>query len=282
METFDLHMHTTHSDGLYPTEAVIQHAASLGLTGIAITDHNVLGGAKEAREIAPRYGLEWIPAVEIDSYWTARKTQVDLLGYFIDVDNVALQQHLQRAVNGNNETIRAYCHDLTQAGYPISFEEVEALNPNMLMVAGIVEVMVNKGIAPTFEDGVPILRKNIQQVRPWPTTMEENIAAIHAAGGVAVLAHPCLVPGDAEGEWLPQQAVESLVSMGLDGIEIYHTEMNDSAKAHFLAIAQQLNLPISGGSDEHGRNGFLLMGKQPVTREMVENLRAKSRNWSLK
>lgn len=278
MSKYDLHLHTTYSDGRCSPEVVVKHAASLGLTGIAITDHNSTKGAVEATPIAAQHTLELIPAVEMDGLWEERNTLIDVLGYFINLEHAPLQAHFKAALDYNDERLRAYCQNLTDAGYSISLEELQAVNPHMLADPTILDIWIKNGIVPDWNSGVTVYRQHVKPLRQWKHTVEENIAAIHAAGGIAILAHPCHITADED--WLPAEAIKTLLEWGLDGIEIYHSAMTDSAKAHYLALAKQFNLPISGGSDDHGKHNFDLMGKQPVTREMVDILRQTSQKYS--
>ena len=99
------------------------------------------------------------------------------------------------------------------------------------------------------------------------------IATLHAAGGVAVLAHPSAITDGGRG-WIGAEHVAHLVEAGLDGLEIYHHRLNDPARQHFLALAHRFGLLVSGGSDEHGwRKPFERFGQEAVTAEMVEALR---------
>ena len=102
------------------------------------------------------------------------------------------------------------------------------------------------------------------------------IAALHAAGGVAVLAHPTVIKGEGGG-WIGADEVARLVAAGLDGLEIYHHRLDEAARKHFLALAEQFGLVVTGGSDEHGwYKPFQRFGQEPVTPAMVEALRARS------
>ncbi len=113
-----------------------------------------------------------------------------------------------------------------------------------------------------------------RQVRLCRTPIDQAIAAIHAAGGLAVLAHPAAIP------WrdgpLQAEHVAELVEVGLDGIEIYHFRLDAEARRHFLELAGQFDLVVTGGSDMHGwPTGFDRMGQEPVTPDMVEALRTR-------
>jgi predicted metal-dependent phosphoesterase TrpH len=109
-------------------------------------------------------------------------------------------------------------------------------------------------------------------------TLADQVEVIHAAGGVAVLAHPLY---RCAGELLTADHITALVEMGIDGLEVYHRYMDEQARAHFQALADQFKLLVTGGSDEHGWSPDLpLLGTAPVTRAMVEALRAAARKRS--
>jgi predicted metal-dependent phosphoesterase TrpH len=89
-----------------------------------------------------------------------------------------------------------------------------------------------------------------KEVRKSPFRIEQNIASIHAAGGLAILAHPILV--DCGDGWLQAEQVRRLKDMRLDGLEVYHPRIDAKTRAHFHGMAGQFDLAETGGSDEHG------------------------------
>jgi 3',5'-nucleoside bisphosphate phosphatase len=114
-------------------------------------------------------------------------------------------------------------------------------------------------------------------IRPSRFRVNEIIATIHAAGGVAILAHPTVI--QCSGRRLDAAQIGMLVQIGLDGIEVYHHRLNAVARQYYLRLSHQYNLAVSGGSDEHGwPDGFPHLGSQAVTGAMVNELRLRARS----
>ncbi len=272
-------MHSTYSDGAFTPEALLHVAYDRDLSVVAITDHDNARGARVAIPVAQRLGLELIPAIEFTGRWDDCSrpgwgNDVDILGYFIDLENSTFKQMEQGALDNIRDRIEECCARLTAAGYPVTLDEVLALNPYYPGARQLRKVLENKGYAADEAELIKLFAAQWPHVSLSRYTIADQIATIHAAGGVAVLAHP---HGITCGEGLiSEDRLVAVCEMGLDGIEIYHRNMNEAARAHFLPMAERFGLLISGGSDEHGFTPDLgYMGKQPVTREMVEALRAR-------
>ncbi len=273
----DLHMHSYYSDGGTSPERVIRHAAGIGLEVVALTDHDTMAGVPEAQTAAGQLGIELIPAVELTTHWQTNGWAggVDLLAYFVQRTDPAFQSLLEGAQADLRARISATCARLTVAGYPVTFDEVLAQNPRHPGGVAVVKALVEKGYAPTFDDGLSVFFDAWRQVPPGALTIEDAIHAAHAAGGVAVLAHPVRIP--LHDGLLAAEDIAPLVEAGLDGIEVSHHTADAEAREHFRQVARTLDLLESGGSDEHGWNGtFRRMGTQPVTCEMVDALRARA------
>lgn len=275
----DLHLHTFYSDGQASPAKVLEHAADIGLKTVAITDHDNARGAREALPIAARLGLELIPAIEFTSRWEPNQgDDVDVLGYFINLDDPALQGVEQAALGDMHARIADCCARLSADGYPITLDHVFAENPRYAGALQLTFALRRQGHADGWYSSFALFIAYWKQVRRSKLTLEQAIAAIHAAGGVAVLAHPVTVECD-EG-WLKAKHIAVLVEMGLDGLEIYHHRLGAEARAHFVALARQFDLLITGGSDEHGwRPGFPRMGSEPVTPDMVQALANRARHY---
>jgi len=275
----ELHMHSTYSDGSISPAGLLQHAVNIGLSVVAITDHDNARGAREAIPVAQELGLECIPAIEFTGRWDDCFRpdwggDVDVLGYFVDLENPQFKAMEQATLDDIHGRIEECCARLTAAGYPVSMEDVFAENPRYGGARQLRLALQHKGYADSYDASVQLFTEHWQHVRLSSFTIEEHIAAIQAAGGVAVMAHPV---GVRCGEgWLTADRMARVVEIGMDGIEVYHRSMNAEARAYFLDLALQFDLLISGGSDEHGWSPDLpYMGTEPVTREMVEALRAR-------
>ncbi len=274
-------MHTCFSDGKYwPSELLIK-AAEAGLKTIAITDHDNANGARQARLQAGAMGLELVPGIEITTTWSSLElppgeTDVDLLGYFVDFDSPAFQAMEKARTDDIRQRLADCCACLTAAGFPLTLADVLAKNPNYPNLTATIFAAQAKGYAPTWEVGHRLVMESWRQVRPArDAEIGAMIECIHAAGGAAVLAHPAAIarPGGLIGA--PQ--VAELAALGLDGLEVYHHRNDETTRRQLLALAQQFNLAVSGGSDEHGWWKSRL-GTQPVTQGMLEALRSRAKS----
>ncbi|NLF74475.1 MAG: PHP domain-containing protein [Chloroflexi bacterium] len=275
----ELHMHSTYSDGSVTPEGLLEHAQQIGLSVVAITDHDNAHGSRAAVPAAARLGIELIPAIELtgrwdDCYRPGWGGDVDILGYFVDLDDPHFRRVEQATLDDIQGRIEACCARLTAAGYPVTMDDVFAQNPRYGGARQLRQALQARGYVDNYDESIELFTEHWQHVRLSCFTIEEHIATIRAAGGVAVLAHP---QGIRCGEgWIGADRLARVVEMGIDGIEIYHRHMDEAARAHFMPLAEQFSLLISGGSDEHGFSPDLPhMGGQPVTRAMVEGLRAR-------
>lgn len=277
----ELHMHSTFSDGSVEPHRMVMQAAEHGLAVIAITDHDTACGARLAARPARHLGLELIPAIEFTARWEACRRpgwtgDVDVLGYFVDLDDPAFQVAEALAMSDITGRVADCCASLSAAGYALTLEELYARNPHYAGMRSMREVLVQKGYAPSEAEAGRLVHEHWQRVRPCGVSLEGQIETIHRAGGVAILAHPGYIRCD--GEPLQARHVAELSALGLDGLEVFHRSHDAATRAHHLALAEQFGLLVSGGSDEHGWSLDLpLLGTEPVTRAMVEALRARHR-----
>ncbi len=284
MPLVDLHIHTWFSDGKFSPEQILERAGELGLRAIAFTDHDNANAARHAQGLAPGTmspGIEVIPAVEFTTTWPGLDVlpggnDVDLLAYFIDLDSEELKT-LERAEQLDiGQRIAACCERLTEAGYPVAMDEVWAENRRFPSLHSLISVILQKAYAGSWDSGVQLMFKAYNEVRPCSKDIGSVITTIHAAGGIAVLAHPGAI--DRQGGLVGAGQVGELARLGLDGIEVYHFRNDDAARQRLLSLAHQFNLVVSGGSDLHGwGNVFDRLGTQPLTMDMLEALRARQR-----
>ncbi len=280
LSAIDLHTHTYYSDGRASPAELVGYAARLGIHTLAITDHDNARGAREVREIAANLGVTLVPAVELTCRWDASgappcDSDIDLLGYYVDIDSPAFLQLEQAALADMRRRIEARCKLLAGAGCPVSLADVLAQNPRYIGAMPLVDALVARGCARNFREGLRLLDSHRDGVPVCSLTIDRAIEALRALGGVAVLAHPSLVRW--RGGLLDAKAVGRLVEMGLDGLEIYHHRLDAAAREHFLGLARRYDLLVTGGSDEHGwPAGLDRLGSQAVTRSMLAALAARA------
>ncbi len=284
MQTVDLHIHTYFSDGKFSPEQILERAEEMGLRAIAFTDHDNANAARHVQALAPGTapsGIEIIPAVEFTTTWPGLDvlpggSDVDLLAYFVDLDCEELKT-LERAEQQDiGQRIAACCERLTEAGYPLAMDEVWAENRRFPSLHSLISVILQKAYADAWDAGVRLMFRAYSKVHPCNLDIGSVITTIHAAGGIAVLAHPGAI--DRQGGMVGAGQVGELAKLGLDGIEVYHFRNDNAARQSLLSLARQFNLVVSGGSDLHGwGNDFDRLGTQPVTMDTLEALRARRR-----
>lgn len=242
----DLHLHSTASDGSLSPSALAWAARSGGLDVIAIADHDTTAGIREAVQSMPG-NLHVIPAVELSCTYVER--EVHILGYFIDPDFPDLLRYADGAVNLRVDRMNAMLARLADLRIHITLDEVIAAAEPGTRVLGrphLARALLKRGFVTTVAEAFD---RFIGDQGPAfvPTRMLEPCEAIqliHAAGGIAVWAHP---RSDAF-----LRDADTYVGWGLDGIECYRPRSTPQEIAQFEEYAHRNGLLLSGGSDWHG------------------------------
>lgn len=213
---------------------------------IAIADHDTIGGVADAR-IAAEGSVHVIPALELSTYDAGAEYHV--LGYFVDTANATLVAHGARAAGARETRMHDMLERLGALGVDIAFEDVLAAagpRPESLGRPHLARALHQRGHVATISEAFD---RFIGDQGPAfvPTALispYEAIDIIHAAGGVAVWAHP---RADAL-----QTALPALVAHGLDGIECYRPRLTHADTERISGIAASAGLFVTGGSDWHG------------------------------
>jgi predicted metal-dependent phosphoesterase TrpH len=267
----DLHTHTTASDGLLDAPALVAAAAAAGVGLLAVADHDSTGAVDEAMAAGRRLGVEVWPAVELSCDVDAG--EVHILGYFVDHHLDWLKVLLGRLREGRALRAARMVARLADLGAPIDFSRVESFaaggaigRPHV--ARALVEAGWVKDPAEAFDRFIG--RGGPAYVERVKVTPAEAVAVIRAAGGLAVFAHPGWAGRD---EW-----ITDLVPAGLDGIEVYYPDHAHETIQHYLALAREHGLLVTGGTDFHG--GALAtrvpVGSQYVPEEIIPPLRERA------
>lgn len=252
MKLIDLHTHSLCSDGAQTPADVVRTAKAAGLSAIALSDHDSIEGVQEAMDEGSRLGVEVIPAVELSAQ---SDTELHILGYFIDIHNKRLNDAMAYALRVRDERQEETCRKLNEQGFSITMDELreEAHGNPVLCRAHFAQIMVRKGYAASVQEAfskylsVGCYAYSNRQALTGP----EAVSLIREAGGIAVAAHLHLIkmPDDPLREYL-----RSLIPYGLDGVEGYYTDYTPDMEQRYRAMAKELGLTISGGTDYHGAN----------------------------
>lgn len=241
----DLHVHTTASDGSVKPARVARMAAAGGIAVLAVADHDTVGGVQEAIDAAPA-GLRVVPAIEISC--DRDDLHLHLLGYFIDPTHPALLTHTRRVLELREERMRAMIARLAGLGIPVDFDAVrlEAGDDAVLGRPHLARTLVATGAVPTVGRAFELYLSD--RAPAWvpmrAVTLADACAIVHAAGGVAVWAHPAAAELDAH--------LDAFIEQGIDGVECVRSRATPVEVEHALALTRARSLIPTGGSDWHG------------------------------
>ena len=246
----DLHMHSTASDGVFSPEELMDLAAGAGLTLVALTDHDSVAGIGAAREAARRHGMQVIPGVELSC---GGEKEIHVLGYGIDPADEGLLRFCQEHHREREERAERMVRQLGEHGMTITLARVRELARGVIARPHIARALVEAGYASSVSDAFDrfLLPGKCGYVPKANVAVAEAAALIHRAGGVAVLAHPMKLK---MGELALSSVVREWAAQGLDGLEVYHPSAQANHAARLCALARELGLLVTAGSDYHGES----------------------------
>lgn len=273
----DLHAHTTESDGSFTPEELILEAKRVGLSAIAITDHDSISGIKKAAPIAAECDIELIPGVELSTDYNGK--EVHVVGLFIDIENKYFLRKIKEFKENRDNRNAIMVENLQKEGFSITMEDLMAENPDCVITrANIARFLYEHGMIPTIQTAFEkYIGDNCKcYVNRFKITPMDGVRLIKEAGGTAILAHPLLYHmSDAT----LQKMVDEMKEAGLDGIEAIYCTYTPSEERQMKKFAQENHLLISGGSDFHGTTKPNLnlgtgYGKLYIPYEVLENIKA--------
>lgn len=242
----DLHIHSTASDGSLSPSAVVWAARAGGLDIIAIADHDTVAGIAEARA-ASQDRVHIIPALEFST--THDCGEVHILGYFIDPAFPDLLTYTFDAIEKRRERVRGMLARLTPYGITITLDEVVQLaEPGVRMLGRphIARALVRRGVVQTVSEAFDrFLGDSAPAFLPTELISPRNaIDLIHAAGGLAIWAHPRIN--------ILEREIDRFVDWGLDGLECYRPNASAGDMRFIETLSKRRELMLTGGSDWHG------------------------------
>lgn len=248
----DLHTHSTESDGTLTPEALIQLAADTGLSAIALTDHDTVGGLEKAEATAKALGIELVPGIELSTDYNG--TEVHMLGFYVDNTNSAFLAKLQEFIDSRNTRNEKMAFLLQKEGFDITLEKLHQEYPKSVITrAHFARYLVEHGF---IKDRDTVFRKYLGDncrcyVPREKITPFEAIDLIRLGGGLSFFAHPVLCHMNHD---RLRFFVRDLKEAGLTGMEAIYSMNTPGDERNMKKLANEFDLLISGGSDFHGEN----------------------------
>ena len=273
----DLHTHTTFSDGSQTPAELVEEAAAIGLTAIAVTDHDTVDGLPQALAAGERLGVDVVPGVEINLEHD--QVTMDMLGYFLaGMPTEELLAELAELRVYREERNARMVARLAELGLPLDPEDLAAASENGAVGRPhIGEAMVRRGYVRSISEAFKLyLRRGAPAwVDRRRLALGRALKLLRASGALPVLAHPGIIRTDAAGL---NAIVRDAARGGMAGIECYYPLHDEGTVARCLGLAGKYALVPTGGSDYHGtvkpkaRLGVASLG-EPVPDEVLADLR---------
>jgi predicted metal-dependent phosphoesterase TrpH len=260
--TYDLHTHSTASDGAYAPAELVEQAAAAGITGLALTDHDSTAGLAEAQAAAATLGVRLIPAVEISATW--QNKTIHIVGLNISPECELLRQGLARLQATRHERAQEMSRRLAKYGIPGVFEAVQTMaGDGMITRTHFAKHLAGLGLAGSVRDAFD---RYLTHGKPgyvstrW-AEMEEAVTWIRTAGGAAVLAHPQRYK--LTGSWL-RRLLSEFREAGGAGLEVVSGTASPGDVQSSAEYARRFDLLASCGSDFHSPdNNWSKLGRLP-------------------
>lgn len=268
---FDLHVHTTYSDGLLSPKEVVDLARRKGLNGIAITDHDTVEGINSALKVNKGFkDFYLIPGIEFGTIF--EDEEVHLLGYFIDYTSKRLLEATELLKKNRIKRGIKIIEKINSLGMKLSIDEVKKFTKeDYIGRPHIGRALLQKGYVESMEEAFEkfLNKGKPAYVQRETLTLKETIDLIHEVNGIAILAHPGLLRD--------KDIVNRCIQLGIDGLEAIHSKHKEEDVKMYIQLADINNLIITGGSDCHGKivNGDYLMGKYYVNVNYIPKMKGR-------
>ena len=253
MQLCDLHVHSNYSDGTLTPAQIVREAQTLGLSAVALTDHNTVAGLSDFLRAAEGTSLEAVPGIEFSTDYL--DVELHILGLFVqerhyDAITRITDEMQQRKMQSNLDLIAA----LNQAGYAVDYHKIKASmpagEPNRALIAA---ELTHLGYTPDIQSAFKTLlgAKCGYYHPPKRIDVFELIEFLRSIGTVPVLAYPFLNLKEPEAL---RKFLAPAKECGLVGMEVLYSKFTRSQTAEAMSIADEFGLLYSGGSDFHGEN----------------------------
>lgn len=259
---YDLHSHTTASDGCLTPEALVHRAVEMRVGTLAITDHDTTAAIAPAREEISRSGLalNLIPGVEISTVW--ENHEIHIVGLNIDITHPLMCEFLAQQTERRNQRAQLIAEILEKAQIPGALEGAQQLAQGGAVTRGhFARFLVECGKASSMADVFKkyLARGKTGYVPPQWCTIEQAIDVIHHSGGKAVLAHPGRY--NLSAKWLKRLVAHFAEHHG-DAMEVAQCQQSPNERTQLATLARQHHLWASQGSDFHQPCPWIELGRK--------------------
>ncbi len=274
----DLHTHSTASDGLLTPSELVEQAVSLGLSTLALTDHDTVSGVEEAWATARRAGIAFIPGVELSTNYP--EGECHILGYFLDYHSPALAEALHQFRESRLLRGQRMVNRLSALGLRVTWEQVVRLAQGGIVTrAHVAQALLDAGLIASRQEAFDryIGLGGPAYVSRFKLSPEDAVRLIRQFHGVPVLAHPTYAAP--ERDWaadltalIPWPFLERLKEAGLLGIEAHYGDYSEDLVSRLTSLAEHYGLIVTGGSDFHGHDHGPVLGHIPLPVDAVSHL----------
>lgn len=259
---YDLHSHTTASDGCLTPEALVHRAVEMRVGTLAITDHDTTAAIAPAREEISRSGLalNLIPGVEISTVW--ENHEIHIVGLNIDITHPLMCEFLAQQTERRNQRAQLIAERLEKAQIPGALEGAQRLAQGGAVTRGhFARFLVECGKASSMADVFKkyLARGKTGYVPPQWCTIEQAIDVIYHSGGKAVLAHPGRY--NLSAKWLKRLVAHFAEHHG-DAMEVAQCQQSPNERTQLATLARQHHLWASQGSDFHQPCPWIELGRK--------------------
>lgn len=248
---FEIHTHSTCSDGHLSVTELVALCVATGVGTWALTDHDTCRGCREAAPLARAQGIAFVPGIEISAY---HKGSIHVLGYGFDPEHSAMRAYEKRMADSRVERLQDMILRLNALGVTVTMEDAmaQASHGGILGRPHLARALVARGDVHEPQQAFDRWLGEGREAYVAMTwlSVPEAISLIHEARGVAVLAHP--------GRYMDRVLMEEWTEAGLDGVEVRHPSHNIHHETLLLKLAERLGLLRTASSDFHGPPAGLL------------------------
>lgn len=271
----DLHIHSTHSDGAWSPDRILEEAVKRNLHTIAITDHDTISGSVYAWQKGKNMALDILIGIEFSCAQNGE--DIHILGYFLHDVTQQLEGFLASLQKRRQDRARKMLLCFQELDIDLSHMDLDGFGDSIGRPHFAKELM-RMGIVKSFDEA---FEKYLKHGRPCyiektKLTVKECLDLIRSSGGASVIAHPGFIK--------KAETLESILIHEPDGLEVYHSKHNQHDKIRFYNAAKERNMIITGGSDFHEETKSFLVGigteKIPVryVEQLKERIEENARN----